>query len=340
MTEIPHNGKDDDCNPATKDDPDPPTIPLGLKQAGAVALLLHLDEGGGGVTTSADDLKLKGTLGAATGGDAKDPLWQTGRFGKALLFDGVNDFVRFPFSTALDMKGSFTVEAWIARRLPSTGEDTVLVKGTPGRRNYRLYLAADGKVGFLWENGSKTHPNAPTLGKTPIPGNDTAWHHLACVFDAVLGENRIYIDGQLDNTGATAGLPVTNKDPLYLGAATTTGVEAFSGLVDEIRVSSMVRYKGNFVPPAAPFAWPSAVHLRWSPNGETDLAGYNVYRSYKTGGPYTRLNGALLSEPAYDDTATNPLLPRLFYVVTAVDTSDNESASSEEIRGKAPPSLH
>jgi hypothetical protein len=81
----------------------------------------------------------------------------------------------------------------------------------------------------------------------------------------------------------------------------------------EVRVSSIVRYKGDlFTAPAAPVAWPNAVHLRWSWNVE-DFAGY---------------------------TTANPLLPRLFYVVTAVDQSNNESAFSAEIRGKAPPSLH
>jgi hypothetical protein len=39
-----------DINSATKDDPFPPAVPQGLKQAGTVALLLHVDEGSGGFT--------------------------------------------------------------------------------------------------------------------------------------------------------------------------------------------------------------------------------------------------------------------------------------------------
>src|SRR5206468_7848560 len=35
---------------------------------------------------------------------------------------------------------------------------------------------------------------------------------------------------------------------------------------------------------------PTSVELTWEPNVETDLLGYNVYRSLAQGGPFTRLN--------------------------------------------------
>ena len=71
------------------------------------------------------------------------------------------------------------------------------------------------------------------------------------------------------------------------------------------------------------------VQLTWNANGESDLAGYNVYRATGAGGPYSQANGALVTTPSYVDAGlTNGTAT--FYVITAVDTSSNESANSDE----------
>ena len=73
------------------------------------------------------------------------------------------------------------------------------------------------------------------------------------------------------------------------------------------------------------------VSLTWTANTETDLAGYNVYRS--TTSPVsvtgTPLNGStLLALPNYLDLGlTNGT--QYFYVVTAVDTYGNASDAVE-----------
>jgi len=73
--------------------------------------------------------------------------------------------------------------------------------------------------------------------------------------------------------------------------------------------------------------------LAWLRNTELDLAGYNVYRSTSSGSGYAKLNGALLADTACRDSG---LLSdtMYYYVVTAVDTSANESPHSAEVRGK------
>ena len=85
-------------------------------------------------------------------------------------------------------------------------------------------------------------------------------------------------------------------------------------------------------PPAAPrnlraIAVPGAVELAWSPNSESDLAGYNVYR--KSGELFTRLNTELLHIPTFRDSQV-AAGERVVYVVKAVDKSGNESAPSQE----------
>jgi hypothetical protein len=85
-------------------------------------------------------------------------------------------------------------------------------------------------------------------------------------------------------------------------------------------------------PVAAP-AGPGIVALSWSYGTEPDLAGYRVYRSSTSGGPYQPV-GPFLDRPAFVD-ATVPHGATMYYVVRAVDTSGNISASSAEVGSAA-----
>ena len=75
---------------------------------------------------------------------------------------------------------------------------------------------------------------------------------------------------------------------------------------------------------------PLPVDLEWDPNQEPDLAGYNVYRSDRSGSGYVRLNGALISGTNYSDPAI--VAGRTYYYVcTAVNDADLESGFSNEV---------
>ncbi|MDE1176849.1 MAG: hypothetical protein PW789_09605 [Edaphobacter sp.] len=72
-----------------------------------------------------------------------------------------------------------------------------------------------------------------------------------------------------------------------------------------------------------------AIDLSWQPVADSDLKGYNVYRS-DASGSFNRLNAELLDAPGYSDaTVTTGASYR--YRVTAVDSSGNESKPSSEI---------
>lgn len=72
------------------------------------------------------------------------------------------------------------------------------------------------------------------------------------------------------------------------------------------------------------------VWLDWNDNNESDLAGYNIYRSTTSGSGYGKLNSSLLNDSNYTDNNT-PLDTTYYYVVTAVDVNSNASDYSNEV---------
>jgi hypothetical protein len=90
--------------------------------------------------------------------------------------------------------------------------------------------------------------------------------------------------------------------------------------------------------PSAPLALgaepdESTSHLTWQANAEGDLAGYHVYRSNTSGSGYAQLTVTPVSSPMYDDSTAIPGTFH-YYVVTAVDSSSNESEFSEDAPGR------
>jgi hypothetical protein len=94
----------------------------------------------------------------------------------------------------------------------------------------------------------------------------------------------------------------------------------------------------EYTPPSPPSGLVGKLHedytvtIQWVPSQEPQLAGYNVYRTYGMafGGPeetvFKRINESLIQETFfYDDGAEHADENYVYYVVTAVSTSGEES---------------
>jgi len=77
-----------------------------------------------------------------------------------------------------------------------------------------------------------------------------------------------------------------------------------------------------------------SVSLTWTPSVSA-VAGYNVYRSQTSGGPYTKLDSSIVAADAYTDTAVQSATT-YFYVVTSVTSSGVESADSTQVSATTP----
>ena len=77
-----------------------------------------------------------------------------------------------------------------------------------------------------------------------------------------------------------------------------------------------------------------SVTLNLTPNS-SNVAGYNVYRSSVSNGPYTKLNSPLVTSTTYTDS-TVLANQTYFYVGTSVDSAGNETAYSNQVSATIP----
>jgi Abnormal spindle-like microcephaly-assoc'd, ASPM-SPD-2-Hydin len=74
--------------------------------------------------------------------------------------------------------------------------------------------------------------------------------------------------------------------------------------------------------------------LSWTPSSSS-FAGFNVYRGSVSGGPYTKIDSALIPTPSYTDSSVT-VGQTYYYVATEVDSAGAESAYSSEVSATIP----
>lgn len=94
-------------------------------------------------------------------------------------------------------------------------------------------------------------------------------------------------------------------------------------------------------PPAAPLGMIAAARtaqiiVDWSNSPESDLAGYDIYRSTAAAGTYSKLNATILTTSLWTDT-TALAGTTYYYRTKARDTSSNESAFSATVSATITP---
>jgi fibronectin type 3 domain-containing protein len=78
-----------------------------------------------------------------------------------------------------------------------------------------------------------------------------------------------------------------------------------------------------------------SVSLSWTASASASVVGYNVYQGTVSGGPYARLTSTPVPAIQYADTTVQSG-NTYFYVVTSVDSSNDESAFSNQATATVP----
>src|SRR4029450_8148421 len=97
------------------------------------------NEGSGSTTADASGNSHTGTITGAT--------WTTqGKFGNALTFDGVNDWVTVASTSLLGLTTGMTLQAWVFPTALGANWRNVIIKERPGGEVYNLYSNVETSV--------------------------------------------------------------------------------------------------------------------------------------------------------------------------------------------------
>jgi CSLREA domain-containing protein len=187
------------------------------------------------------------------------------------------------------------------------------------------------------DTGANEQLNFPVL-KTATPLKATGTACASCTIEVFLaddgaganGEGKTFVSSSTTNSDGNFAVPL---DGVVGGNFVTATATDAAGNTSEFSLNKVV--SEDITAPEAPTGLTAtaseatSVALDWNDNSEPDLAGYSVYRSTTSGGPYTKLTSSLLSASSYTDTAVSSGTT-YYYVVTATDAMDNESPNSNE----------
>jgi hypothetical protein len=181
-----------------------------------------------------------------------------------IRFDGLNDVIRFPNSTTLDLQ-NLTLETWI--NVPSTFQNAVIFQKGANGSQYSLEfnllgdLVFNAKINGVWQQAaSLTATRVPPPGYAAVrPGfnaedyiRSNRWTHIALTYTS--GAQRLYVNNTLVASSALAGTIATNNSGVSVGASGAyNDIYRWSYLIGRIsimrvynRVLSAAEVKRNF----------------------------------------------------------------------------------------------
>ncbi|MCK4811006.1 MAG: DUF11 domain-containing protein [Methanosarcinales archaeon] len=183
----------------------------------------HFDEGSGSVLVDSSGNGNDGVIHGAT--------WVEGKYGKALSFDGRDDYVEIPDDKSLKFgTGDFSYSLWFKANSISSGHSNQLLCKRDNGGNYEVQIDSNRKV--------RTY-SAGILDSTTIINHGTYY------FVSIVRSNEklyLYINGMMESsTIIPQSANVNSNAPLCIGRdlhRINKGApeEYFMGIIDEVRI--------------------------------------------------------------------------------------------------------
>lgn len=175
---------------------------------------------------------------------------------QALSFDGHDDRVFVPDDPLFHLTGSLTLEAYIrVEGYPGHALNLsyIVFRGDdrPGFDPFFLGIAESGQLVFLIADAL----NRGTVVRSPRPIPIGRLVHVAGTFDAETGAQSLWLNGERvagTHTEIRPAGPLGGTGPgIGIGNTQTPSMQAFCGLIDEVRISGAALDAEQFLPAAS-----------------------------------------------------------------------------------------
>jgi hypothetical protein len=184
----------------------------------------NFDEGSGPMVTDASAYGNTGTINGAS--------WTTqGRFGSALNFDGVTNWVTVNDSDSLDLSTGMTLEAWAYPTAATGTWMTIALKEAPPGNNLAYHLQADPSNHPISYITTDLAGAQGVTGPQLLPLN--TWTYLAATYDGAMLS--LYVNSTLVASQPVSGNILPSTGPLRFGGNSIWG-EYFAGTIDNVRI--------------------------------------------------------------------------------------------------------
>lgn len=184
------------------------------------------NENTGSTTGDASGNGFTGTIQSAT--------WAaTGKYGKALTFNGSSSYVDLGNPALLQMTGSMTLSAWVYPTAHPGDDGQIIAKSDSA--GWQLKTSPD--------TGSRTFGIAISSGSTRIQRYSktvyalNTWYYVAGVYNATSKTLDIYVNGVLDNGVLNGTVPsAQSNSSVNVNVGRRSGGYLFVGTIDEVRI--------------------------------------------------------------------------------------------------------
>jgi hypothetical protein len=182
--------------------------------------------------TTASDSSGKGKHGTLLPTD-NPPVWTSGHFGNALLFDGIDDYVDIPDGFD-NFNAGVTINVWA---YPTAAKIYArFVDFGNGSSNNNIIL---GRVGTGSDLFAEVWDGSTSGGRVTAPGAITngTWQMFTVTVDSS-GNTKIYKNAGLIQTGTTAVPQCITRTYNYIGRSNYVGGAYYEGKMDDVRIYS------------------------------------------------------------------------------------------------------